>query len=67
MNAQNKLFLEGFWKMRVAEAASQSERRKSREDREEAEKLRRGFSVVSCLGAQFTVRIIFSSCGHGTG
>lgn len=57
----------GFRKMRAAEAASRSERGKSRVDGEEAEKLKRGLNVISCLGVPCTVRMIFSSCSHRTG
>lgn len=57
----------GFWKTRAVEAASRSERGKSELDGEEAEKLKRGFNVVSCLGVPCTVRIVFASCSHRTG
>lgn len=54
--------------MRVAEAATPSKRRrKSGRKERKAEKLRRGFSVVSCLGARRSAKNKFPSCVHRTG
>lgn len=67
-NTQDKLFLEWNCGENESSWGSKSEWvKESREAGEEADELRRSFSVLSCLGAQCAARNMFSSCDHRTG
>lgn len=62
-----KLWALWEWEWLRQQLRATEEEKQGRRKERKAEKLRRGFSVVSCLGVRRTTRNKFSSCDHRTG